>query len=193
MWLISLRPSARNFRAGRGTRPSRCATPTTTRATVSLPMPGTSMSTVGPMWTPLFISARRAGRPPRSPRKAWWSPQLSSTSGAGCGGERRAGDQAAYRNMDNQGIMHFPGFSREAAEFLVKERTAGGVGVDTLSLDYGPSTNFGAHFAVLPANRWGIENLANLGRIPPKGATLFVGVPRVQGASGGPSRILAVW
>src|SRR3972149_6120101 len=189
MWLISLRPSARNFRAGRGTRPSRCAAPTTTRATVSLPMPGTSMGPVGPMWTPLFISARRAGRPPRSPRKAWWSPQLSSTSGAGCGGtriprggwggsgrgesgwERRAGDQAAYRNMDNQGIMHFPGFSREAAEFLVKERTAGGVGVDPLSLDYGPSTNFGAHFAVLPAKRRGIENLGNLGRLPPQGGT----------------------
>ena len=95
--------------------------------------------------------------------------------------------------MDDQGIMHFPGFSREAAEFLVKERATSGIGVDTLSLDYGPSADFGAHFAVLPANRWGIENLANLGRIPPKGATLFVGVPRVRGASGGPARIVVVW
>ncbi|MEE8243201.1 MAG: cyclase family protein, partial [candidate division NC10 bacterium] len=49
------------------------------------------------------------------------------------------------------------------------------------------------HFAVLPANRWGIENLANLGKLPPKGATLFVGLPRVKGASGGPARVLAVW
>ena len=109
------------------------------------------------------------------------------------GWEERATDEAAYRNMDSKGVMHFPGFSPEAAKFLVKERTIGGLGVDTLSLDYGPSTDFGTHFAVLPANRWGIENLANLGKLPPKGATLFVGLPRVKGASGGPARVLAVW
>ncbi|MCI0484878.1 MAG: cyclase family protein [candidate division NC10 bacterium] len=125
---------------------------------------------------------RKHGRVPREAAVLMWS-----------GWENRAGDQAAYRNTDNEGIMHFPGFSPEAVEFLVKERAIAGIGVDTLSLDYGPSTDFGAHFALLPANRWGIENLANLGRIPSKGATLFVGVPRVQGASGGPSRILAVW
>ncbi len=109
------------------------------------------------------------------------------------GWERRATDQAAYRNMDAKGIMHFPGFSKEAAEFLVKERDIRGIGVDTLSLDYGPSTDFGAHFTVLPTNRWGIENLANLGKVPPRGATIFVGLPKVQGASGGPARIIAFW
>jgi kynurenine formamidase len=125
---------------------------------------------------------REHGRVPRGAAVLMWS-----------GWEGRAADQAAYRNMDAKGIMHFPGFSREAAEFLVDERAISGIGVDTLSLDHGPSTDFGAHFAVLPKNRWGIENLANLGRIPPRGASLFVGVPRVRGASGGPARILAVW
>ena len=112
---------------------------------------------------------RKHGRVPRGAAVLMWS-----------GWEDRASDQAAYRNM-------------EAAEFLVNERVAGGIGVDTLSLDYGPSTDFGAHFAVLPANRWGIENLANLRKLPPRGATLFVGLPRVKGASGGPARVLAVW
>lgn len=125
---------------------------------------------------------KRHGRVSRGAAVLMWS-----------GWEDRAGDQVAYRNMDSEGIMHFPGFSQEAAEFLVTERAIGGIGVDTLSLDHGPSTDFGAHFAVLPSNRWGIENLANLGKLPPRGATLFVGVPRVQGASGGPARILAVW
>ncbi len=109
------------------------------------------------------------------------------------GWEHRANDLEAYRNMDSKGVMHFPGFSQEAAEFLVTARAIVGIGVDTLSLDYGPSTDFGAHFAVLPANSWGIENLANLGKIPPAGATLFVGLPKVKGASGGPARVLAVW
>lgn len=125
---------------------------------------------------------RRHGRVPGGAAVLMWS-----------GWEERASDEVAYRNMDSRGVMHFPGFSREAAEFLVNERAARGIGVDTLSLDYGPSTDFAAHFAVLPANRWGIENLANLGRLPRKGATLFVGLPRVKGASGGPARILAVW
>lgn len=109
------------------------------------------------------------------------------------GWERRATDQAAYRNTDAQGVMHFPGFSKEAAEFLVRERDIRGIGVDTLSLDYGPSTDFGTHTTVLPANRWGIENLANLGKVPPRGATIVVGLPKVEGASGGPARILAFW
>ncbi len=125
---------------------------------------------------------RKHGRVPRGAAVLMWS-----------GWEDRASDQTAYRNMDSKGVMHFPGFSREVAEFLVKERAAGGIGVDTLSLDYGLSTDFGAHFAVLPANRWGIENLANLRKLPPRGATLFVGLPRVKGASGGPARVLAVW
>lgn len=109
------------------------------------------------------------------------------------GWEARAGDQGAFRNADPQDVMHFPGFGKEAAEFLVKERSIVGIGVDTLSLDPGTSKDFAAHLAVLGANKWGIENLANLARIPDRGATVFVGVPKVKGASGGPARVLAVW
>ena len=65
--------------------------------------------------------------------------------------------------------------------------------VDTLSLDHGASKDFAVHYSVLPANKWGIENLANLAKIPEAGPTIFVGLPRVKGASGGPARILAVW
>jgi kynurenine formamidase len=105
----------------------------------------------------------------------------------------RIGDQTAYRNMDAKNVMHFPGFSPEAAEFLLKEREINGIGVDTLSVDYGPSQDFKVHYSVLPANKWGIENLANLGKVPERGATVFVGLPKVKGASGGPTRVLALW
>jgi kynurenine formamidase len=109
------------------------------------------------------------------------------------GWEARANDQAAFRNADAQNVMHFPGFGKEAAEFLVRERDIVGIGVDTLSLDAGISKDFAAHVTVLGANKWGIENLANLAKIPESGATVFVGVPRVRGASGGPARVVAVW
>ncbi len=109
------------------------------------------------------------------------------------GWEARASDQAAFRNADARNVLHFPGFGKEAAEFLVKERSIVGIGVDTLSLDPGTSKDFAAHFTVLGANKWGIENLANLAKIPESGATVFVGVPRVKGASGGPARVVAMW
>jgi len=89
--------------------------------------------------------------------------------------------------------MHFPGFHPEAAQMLVRDRNITGIGVDTLSLDYGASTDFKTHVTVLSANKWGLENVANLASIPPKGATLFVGAPRVQDGSGGPTRVIAVW
>lgn len=109
------------------------------------------------------------------------------------GWEARISDQIAYRNTDDKQVLHFPGFSPEAADFLLKERQINGIGVDTLSLDYGPSKEFKVHYSVLPANKWGLENLANLARLPERGATVFVGLPKVKGASGGPTRVLAVW
>lgn len=109
------------------------------------------------------------------------------------GWESRVNNEQAYRNTDGKGIMHFPGFHPEAAQMLVRDRNITGIGVDTLSLDYGASTDFKTHVTVLSANKWGLENVANLASIPPKGATLFVGAPRVQDGSGGPTRVIAVW
>ena len=100
---------------------------------------------------------------------------------------------AAYVNADAGGTAHFPGFSAEAANFLLQERKINGIGVDTLSLDHGPATNFPVHIAFLPTNRWGLECLVNLAQIPPSGAHLFVGVPKIKGSSGGPTRVLAIW
>lgn len=109
------------------------------------------------------------------------------------GWDARANDQTAFRNTDSQNVMHFPGFSKEAAEFLVRDRSIVGIGVDTMSLDPGNSKDFATHVTVLGANRWGIENLANLARIPESGATVFVGMPKVKAASGRPARVVAVW
>jgi hypothetical protein len=68
--------------------------------------------------------------------------------------------------MDAKNRLHFPGFSPEAAEFLLKEREINGIGVDTLSIDLGASQDFKVHYTMLPANKWGLENLANLGTFP---------------------------
>jgi kynurenine formamidase len=98
-----------------------------------------------------------------------------------------------FRNADPAGGLHFPGFGQDAAQWLLHEREVVGLAVDTLSLDPGCSQDYPVHSAWLSAGRWGLECVANLGTVPPTGATIIVGAPKVAGASGGPSRVLAVW
>ncbi len=76
-----------------------------------------------------------------------------------------AGDGAKYTGASG-GTFHFPGFSAEAAEWLLKERSVVGLAVDTLSLDHGPSKDFRVHRLWLPTGRWGLENVANLDKVP---------------------------
>jgi kynurenine formamidase len=109
------------------------------------------------------------------------------------GWDAKAGDAQAFLGQDASKTLHFPGFSKETCEFLLKEREVAGLGVDTLSLDFGASKDFAAHKLWLGAGKWGLECVANLSKLPPAGAMVFVGAPKVLGASGGPSRVLAVW
>ncbi len=109
------------------------------------------------------------------------------------GWESRAGDERAYRGTDADGVFHFPGFSVEAVEWLLERRDITSIGVDTLSLDYGKSATFDVHVTLLGADRYGIENLANLATIPPRGATMFVGLVPWEQGSGGPCRVIAGW
>ena len=107
------------------------------------------------------------------------------------GWENKIGSDA-FRGVDGEGTMHFPGFHIEATQMLLEETAAGAMAVDTLSLDYGASKDFATHYAWLPSGRYGIENIRNLAKVPPAGATLVVGAPTHRGGSGGPARIIAL-
>ena len=102
------------------------------------------------------------------------------------------GDAAKYTGKDTAGVFHFPGFGADAAEWLMRDRSAVGLAVDTLSLDHGPSKDFKTHYLWLPSGRWGLENVANLERLPPVGATLVVVIAKVKDATGGPARLMAL-
>lgn len=88
--------------------------------------------------------------------------------------------------------LHFPGFSEEAARFLVTERHIAGIGIDTPSIDYGPSQDFVVHRIVNGAGLYGLENVARLDELPSYGATLIALPMKITGGSGAPVRILGI-
>jgi kynurenine formamidase len=125
---------------------------------------------------------RRHGRIPRDAAVLMYS-----------GWGAKVGDPDAYRGTDATGTLHFPGFDPDACEWLLRRRGIRSLGVDTLSIDPGNSTTFETHLILTGADRYGVENLANLDRIPKRGATIVVGLIPYEAGSGGQARVLASW
>lgn len=80
----------------------------------------------------------------------------------------------------------------EAIRFLVNERDIWGVAVDTISFDVGIEGTYAAHRELLGAGKWAHEGLNHLGQLPATGATVFVGAPKVRGATGGIAWVVAL-
>jgi len=97
-----------------------------------------------------------------------------------------------YKNKDSNGRMHFPGYSKETAVFLVEKRHIRGIGIDTLSGDCGNCSDFKVHHIINSAGKFILENVANLDKLPPKGVTLIVAPIKIEGGSGGQCRIWAL-
>jgi kynurenine formamidase len=97
-----------------------------------------------------------------------------------------------YRNADAKDVRHFPGYLPDTARFLVESRKIYGLGIDTMSVDYGPSTDFPVHQYTSKHDVYHLENVGDLSRVPLTGAMLVVGAAKLKGGSGGPVRLLAL-
>lgn len=107
---------------------------------------------------------------------------------------RRWPDVQAYMGDDTPGSaanLHFPGLSEEAAQ-LLKKRRVDAVGIDTASIDHGPSTEFLAHRVLAEAEIPGLENLTGLDAVPARGAWIIALPMKIGGGSGGPLRAVAL-
>jgi kynurenine formamidase len=100
-------------------------------------------------------------------------------------------DAQRYRNQDSQGRMHFPGFSVGAVKLLIGRKVSG-LGCDTLSVDYGASTDYAVHHLALGAGLYHLENLSDLSQVPEAGAFLIVAPIKLEGGSGGAVRVFAL-
>ena len=87
--------------------------------------------------------------------------------------------------------LRFPGLSPLAAKWLVEHRRIKAIGIDTASIDHGPSAGFGAHVALCGGNVPIFENVASLDRLPEEGAFVAALPMKIAGGSGGPLRIVA--
>jgi kynurenine formamidase len=108
------------------------------------------------------------------------------------GWDQRWDDYDKYKNADAKKVLHFPGFSNDAAKLLAEERNIAGIGIDTLSVDYGMSTDFMVHHISHGKGKFHLENVANLGSIPVTGAFVIVAPIKVENGTGGPARIFAL-
>ena len=108
---------------------------------------------------------------------------------------KRWPDRKRYMGDDKPGDtsnLHFPSYGAEAARYLVEQRKAGALGVDTASIDHGPSKDFIVHQIANGANVPGLENVASLEEVPETGAWVIALPMKIAGGSGGPVRIVAL-
>jgi len=105
-------------------------------------------------------------------------------------------DKKAYLGTDQKGEaavkdLHFPGLHPDAAKWLIENRKFKAVGIDTASIDYGQSTDFKSHVALMTKNIPAFENVANMDKLPIKGFQVIALPMKIKGGSGAPLRIAA--
>jgi len=126
---------------------------------------------------------RRNGRIPRGAAVIAWT-----------GWDARWGTPA-YANLDTDGVIHQPGFSIEAVQWLVDNRRLderGALGTDTFGPDLGIDDTFAVSVLLYDQHRISLENLTNLGALPAKGAHVLVGGPINLAGSGSTASIYGV-
>ena len=106
-------------------------------------------------------------------------------------------DMDALSGTAEDGSENFPGWSMEALKYIYEERNAAANGHETLDTDASVLAAEAGDLAceryVLSKNKLQIEVLCNLDKVPEAGAVLFAAWPRIEGATGLPVRVWAIF
>ena len=107
-----------------------------------------------------------------------------------------AQDPEKFFNVGADGMSHVPGFSKEAAEFLAYGRDVLGACVETVGTDAGIAGTFDppfpCHNIMHGAGKYGLTQLANVDKLPPRGAILIATPLKIEKGSGSPVRPIAI-
>jgi kynurenine formamidase len=106
----------------------------------------------------------------------------------------RAHDEALFLNADATG-PHTPGPTAEVIQYLI-DRGITGWGSQCVGTDAGQAGGmtppFPAHNLLHKHDRYGLASLANLSKLPPKGAVLIAAPLKIKNGTGSPIRALAL-
>lgn len=105
-------------------------------------------------------------------------------------------DSEKFKNVDENGVEHTPGWSIPALEFLSRTRQVTAIGHETLNTDSGVEAAeagfLDAEYYWLAEDKFQVELMANLDKVPAVGSIIFVGVPHIKDAPGFPAEVFAV-
>jgi len=87
---------------------------------------------------------------------------------------------------------HYPGISEAATQWILENRSIRSIGVDVPSIDGGQSRSLRSHQLLLRRGIPILENVANLDRLPSRGATAIFQPMKIENGSGGPLRGMAI-
>ena len=108
--------------------------------------------------------------------------------------DKRAGDEAAFLNADETG-PHSPGPTPDAIDYLLSKKIVGW-GSQCIGTDAGQAGGmeppYPAHNLLHLNNCFGLASLANLDRLPAKGAILIAAPLKIARGTGSPIRALAL-
>jgi kynurenine formamidase len=108
--------------------------------------------------------------------------------------DTRAHDEALFLNADATG-PHTPGPTAEVIAYLLEKKIAGW-GSQCIGTDAGQAGGmnppFPAHNLLHKHNCFGLASLANLDKLPPKGAILIAAPLKIKNGTGSPIRALAL-
>jgi kynurenine formamidase len=96
-------------------------------------------------------------------------------------------DMEAMRNRDASGTAHYPGWSLEVLRYLYEERGITASGHETTDTDPGLATSrddYSLEAYILGRDRYQIELLAHLDKVPESGALVVAAFPKPKDGSG---------
>ncbi|HTK29869.1 MAG TPA: cyclase family protein [Vicinamibacterales bacterium] len=124
----------------------------------------------------------------RLPKNAW----VILRTGWGA----RATDAKRFLNVGADGAPHYPGFGKDSAEFLTKERDILGVGVEQVGTDAAVGSKatppFPNHSIMHGSGHYGLTQLANVDKLPESGAIVIATPLKIERGSGSPVRVIAI-
>ena len=108
---------------------------------------------------------------------------------------KRFNDFDAFYNKDDKGQAHYPGWTLDALKFLFDERGVTAIGHEPIDADAAVAQKegfFSCESYVLKTNRFQVELIANLDKVPEAGALLVCSWPKPKAGSGFPARVFAI-